>query len=195
MTAAPARPERVTRTANGQWICVPDCGNTDPHGFFPCDQDGRPVAPVPVAWDGTSTVCLGCGRIFDQRTGHVTGHRPFNLATESSTCEHCGAYIERRGVWQHVTADEVTLQCAGTHRRAQPVDTGNPASLLGAIMVNLTVYGASNITLYADGFEVGGPEDASVLWVGGEWTPDFVAGALRVPVDAITDLRQRHALN
>lgn len=52
------------------WICV--CGNTpDANGFYPCDRDGREVAPTPSGWTTGCYVCVGCGRIIDQKSLEV----------------------------------------------------------------------------------------------------------------------------
>ena len=123
MTSAHPDRERITGISEGWWTCVPECGN-EPHleGFYASDSEGRPVDPVQGAWDENTNVCAACGRIFNQDTGEIIGHRSVDLTTETSTCRHCGEHIERRGVWQHVEEDQVTLTCPSGQTRAQPIN-------------------------------------------------------------------------
>jgi hypothetical protein len=70
--------ETITGIGEGWWVCVPECNN-DPRreGFDPADAAGR---VVDEGWDGHTYVCAACGRIFDQRTGEVTGLRKTDAA-------------------------------------------------------------------------------------------------------------------
>lgn len=56
------------------WIC--NCGNTpNSEGFYPCNSKGIEVEPTENDWDGISYVCADCGRIINQDTLEVIGHR------------------------------------------------------------------------------------------------------------------------
>jgi len=56
------------------WIC--NCGNTpDADGFYPCNEEGIEVDPTEKEWNGENYACNKCGRIIDQTTLEVIGHK------------------------------------------------------------------------------------------------------------------------
>ncbi|HKT02871.1 MAG TPA: hypothetical protein VJT31_25350 [Rugosimonospora sp.] len=103
---------------------------------------------------------------------------------EHTTCEHCGrALVRLAGTrhWRHVPA---AGSCGDPD--AQPV---RPGSALRVLLLALLATGTCEITLYEDGVEIGGPYDASLLFLRGSFTTEQVAGLLGVPVEAVDDER------
>ena len=67
----------ISEASPDSWLCT--CGNEPTmEGFFPCDETGRPVEPTYKEWTTGWYVCDSCGRIIDQETLHVVGHRVDN---------------------------------------------------------------------------------------------------------------------
>jgi hypothetical protein len=68
-------PEHITHEQDAEeaWVCI--CGNTPSEdGFYPSDKDGNQIEPV-EGWEGLY-VCDRCGRIIDQKSLEVIGHKP-----------------------------------------------------------------------------------------------------------------------
>jgi hypothetical protein len=179
--------ERIRFVPPNTWICVPDCGNRN--GFLPCDPHGNPIPPEQARLaEHHHCVCAACGRIIERNTGDIIGWRQQPIR-ESSTCRHCCRYIERHGVWLHTQDGQTYRNCPSTRTWAEPVDPTNPTSILGTVLLGLRIIGASDIVVYADGFEIGGPDNQCLVWIGGTFTPAAVAAHLGLPLDAITDHR------
>jgi hypothetical protein len=68
---------KISMDEYGEWICL--CGNKAIEcGFFPCDLDGNEVEPTPEDWTTDCYVCDKCGRIINQSTLQIVGHREIN---------------------------------------------------------------------------------------------------------------------
>ncbi len=112
---------------------------------------------------------------------------------EQSTCRRCGRPIARRAGahrWWHVTGGDAGLGCPDGAGTATPNDTGSP---LRVLLLALLAAGVSEIVLHDDGFEITGPEDLSLVFVGGRFTPEQLAAALGVDESNVTDLRTASA--
>ena len=62
--------EKINADEFGEWTCI--CGNiASDYGFFPCDEQGNYVNPIPKDWTTNLYKCDGCGRIIHQDTLEV----------------------------------------------------------------------------------------------------------------------------
>ncbi len=112
---------------------------------------------------------------------------------QQSTCRRCGRPIARRAParrWWHVTGGDAALACPDGAGTATPTDAG---STLRVLLLALLAVGASEIVLYDDGFEITGPDDLSLVFVGGRSTPEQLAAALGIDESNVTDLRTASA--
>lgn len=122
---------------------------------------------------------------------HIVAAADDSQGNDRSTCDNCGRPIQRRAGqsrWWHVTGDDAVLRCGwpGEHAVATPV---RPGSTLRVLALALLAAGVSDVTLYADGFEIDGPDDVQLVFVRGSFTPEEVGALLGLPADAIDDER------
>jgi hypothetical protein len=107
---------------------------------------------------------------------------------ERATCERCGRALARPAGarhWRHVPSPGFCPD-----RDAVPT---RPGAALRVVLLALLAAGTCDLTLYDDGFEIGGADDASLLFVPGRFTPEQVAATLGVPGQAVDDQRQASA--
>lgn len=66
--------EHINVEVSDWWVCL--CGNEpDRFGFYSCDRTGAEVEPTEAEWPEPLYVCERCGRIIEQESGLVVGHR------------------------------------------------------------------------------------------------------------------------
>src|SRR5262245_12983526 len=108
---------------------------------------------------------------------------------EQSTCRRCGRPIARRAGarrWWHVPGGDAGLACPDGAGTATATDAG---STLRVLLLALLAAGVSETVLYDDGLEITGPDDLSLVFVGGRFTTEQLAAVLGIDEGSVTDLR------